>query len=116
MPMLCALSPLIWSHRSFRDGRPRRSWGADNRAISRQLSDDKRFWWDGTTWQPVNLPTQAPSPQQVVISNVSAFRFGFFAFFGALLASVSLWVLVLIGIAALAVCGNSLRGDGRFRC
>ena len=71
-----------------------------------QLSVDGHHWWDGQAWQPVALPAQLPAAQPVQISAGQAFRFGFFAFFGALVASFAFWVLALI---ALLIFGAAIR-------
>jgi hypothetical protein len=64
-----------------------------------QVSADGRYFWDGQAWKPVSLPTlQAPAAGSIQMSAGAAFKFGFFAFLGALVASVFLWIVAAVGI------------------
>jgi hypothetical protein len=72
-----------------------------------ELSADRRYQWDGHAWQlvapqppqyaaPAVAPVQAYGPQHVVMTAGTAFKFGFFAFFGAGCASIAFWIVLVI--------------------
>jgi hypothetical protein len=70
------------------------------------LSPDGRYRWDGREWVPLQT-VGAPSKQQVVISAGTAFKIGFFGFYGAAVASIVVWILAFIVLGA---CGAMLAG------
>ena len=70
------------------------------------LSADGRFRWDGANWLPVAV-ISAPSQQRVVVSAGTAFKIGFFGFWGAAVASIVVWILAFIVLGA---CGAMLAG------
>ena len=74
------------------------------------LSPDGRFRWDGSAWVPVH-EVAASSPQRMVVSARTAFKLGFFVFWGAAVASIVVWILAFIILGACgAVIVGALRG------
>ena len=75
------------------------------------LSPDGRYRWDGRAWVPVPA-LLAPPKQQVFVSAGTAFKIGFFGFWGAAVASIVVWILAFIVLGACgAVIVGALRGS-----
>jgi hypothetical protein len=95
------------------------------------MSPDGRYRWDGHAWQlanpeppeaaitpsappatrapaPIYQASQYPTVQRVEMRAGAAFRFGFFAFFGAGCASLVFWVVAIIAVVALGGFGAAL--------
>ena len=73
------------------------------------LSPDGRYRWDGATWLPVPM-VNAPAQQKIVVSAGTAFKIGFYGFWGAAVASIVVWILAFIVLGA---CGAMLAGTLR---
>ena len=73
--------------------------------LARQINERRQLRESGEVPPEPGRAAQAPGPVPVRITN--AFSVGFYAFWGAFVASLFVWVLALIVLGA---CGSMLAG------